>query len=223
MNLPSTPRADALDFACGIAQGATTEHAALSALTSHFFHNMGFRYDTSRGEYFYWDGTKFYASDYIAKRHDKVNCVDQAYAVVTFGNLLGACATPVVTQLFGFINTQNLVGVGACNNPFYEGALYEPRLVTTNGVPTIQNLPVPRTPICNADYVGRSFFISHTYVIANGVIFDACVGPALGTQTHAGYLNSVIDHSTPDEEFHGYFSSEHPGSSSERTRNFPTE
>ena len=159
----------------------------------------------------------------VARKSRTVNCSDQSYGLASLGNLSGACATPVVTHLFGFINTQNLVGVGSCNNPFYEGDLYGPRRVTTNGVPTFLNLPIPRTPICDADYVGRSFFTSHTYVIANGVIFDACVGPVLGTQTHTGYLNSVIDHSTPDEEFHGYFSSEHPGSSSERSRIFSTQ
>ncbi len=55
------------------------------------------------------------------------------------------------------------------------------------------------------------------------IIFDACAGSALGTQTQAEYLNSVIDHSTADEERYGYFSNERPGSNTERSRVFQTE
>ena len=219
-NLSTTPRVDALDFACEIAQNMDTERTALAALTSYLFSDMGFRYDTKDGDYAYWDGRSFNASDYLERRYATVNCVDQAYAVVTFGNLLGACATPVRSTWFGFINSMNIVGVGLCNNPFYESVTNVVRRVTVNGEVVFSDFAVPSTPLCNVDYIGRTYFANHMYVIAGGAIFDACAGPALGTQTHAEYLDSVIDHSTEDERWYGRFADSPPGGVALRTRNF---
>ena len=77
--------------------------------------------------------------------------------------------------------------------------------------------------VCGADDASRSRLTRHRYVFAEGAIFDACVDPVLGTQTHNEYLNSTIDHSTADEEWYGFFSDELPGSSMERSRSFQTE
>ena len=135
-----------------------------------------------------------------------VNRMDQSYAVATLANILGIEAKVAELHPFGYMKPLNLIGVGLCNNPVYLGEH------TTNHI-----------AVCGSDDASRSRFVRHRYVFAEGVIFDACAGPALGTQTQAEYLNSVIDHSTADEERHGYFSSEHPGSNTERSRVFQTE
>ena len=59
---------------------------------------------------------------------------------------------------------------------------------------------VLRTQICSADETQRSFFQTHAFVgVYDGRIFDACVGPALGTLQINDYMRSVIDYSTENE------------------------
>ena len=45
-----------------------------------------------------------------------------------------------------------------------------------------------------------------SYVFAEGAVFDACFGPALGTQTNTEYLKAIIDSSTDAERSCGLFS-----------------
>ena len=52
----------------------------------------------------------------------------------------------------------------------------------------------------------RSSFGNHMYVFAEGLIFDACAGPELGTKEHVPYLRSVIDSSTDEELLPSFFS-----------------
>ena len=116
-------------------------------------------------------------------------CSEQAYGLATLGNLLGIYSTVVMTQPFGYVNTVSIVGVGPCNNPVYLGPY------TTNHV-----------AICGADDISRSRLTRHRYVFAEGAVFDACFGPALGTQTNVEYLRSIIDSSTEAERLWGLFS-----------------
>ena len=60
--------------------------------------------------------------------------------------------------------------------------------------------------VCGADDASRSYLARHRYVYAEGVVFDACFGPALGTQTNVEYLRSIIDSSTEAERLWGLFS-----------------
>ena len=185
------PWTDALELACTAADGRSGKVQALAAVTSHLFNNMGFRYDTVNGSPHHF-GTKkkvFSLSSYISRRFSNVNCSDQSYGVATLGNLLGIHSTVVMTQPFGYINTVNFVGVGPCNNPVYLGS------ETTNHV-----------AVCGEDDTSRSRFTRHRYVFAEGVVFDACAGPALGTQTNIEYLKSLIDSSTEAERLWSLFS-----------------
>ena len=116
-------------------------------------------------------------------------CSEQAYGLATLGNLLGIYSTVVMTQPFGYVNTVSIVGVGPCNNPVYLGPY------TTNHV-----------AICGADDISRSRLTRHRYVFAEGAVFDACFGPALGTQTNIEYLKSIIDSSTEEEWLKSLFS-----------------
>ena len=124
----------------------------------------------------------------VARKSRTVNCSDQSYGLATLGNLLGIHPTVVMTQPIGYINTVNLVGVGPCNNPVYLGS------ATTNHV-----------AVCGSDDTSRSRFTRHRYVFAEGVVFDACAGPALGTQTNIEYLKSLIDSSTEAERLWSLF------------------
>ena len=197
----------ALERACVWADGTTTTNAMLAAITSNLFYNCGFRYDTIEGAARYFTGTKFKLDDYLKVSTNVVCCYDQAHGVVSLGNLLGASARPVYTELFGYINTTNLIGVGACNNPFFEGRTNDVRIcVLSNGIVHMLSVDVPRNLVCSHDDYRRSLFGNHMYAMEAGLIFDACAGPFLGTVTHANYLNNAIDHSTDIESDNGYYS-----------------
>ncbi len=128
---------------------------------------------------------RFYLSDYIARaRGDIVNCYDQAYGLSLLGRCIGIDSSVVFLEPFGYINQTDLVGVCACNNPFF-----------VKGGVAVQSKQR------DSDDVYRSIFGNHRYVLLDGVVFDACAGPALGTQTQAQYLSATVDTSTHDEEF----------------------
>ena len=186
------PWTDALDLVCTVADGKSGKVQALAAVTSYLFgDSMKFKYDVKEGEPHYFGDTQtaFSLNDYLARRFPEVNCSDQAYGLATLGNLMGIHSTIVMTQPFGYINTVNLVGVGPCNNPVYLGTN------TTNHV-----------AVCGEDDVSRSYLTRHRFVYAEDVIFDACIGPALGTQTIIEYLKSIIDSSTEAERIRSLFS-----------------
>lgn len=39
----------------------------------------------------------------------------------------------------------------------------------------------------------RSGFGNHAFAVFNGYVFNACAGPALGTQTEVQYVSDTID------------------------------
>ena len=45
----------------------------------------------------------------------------------------------------------------------------------------------------------RTGFGNHAFAAFNGYVFDACAGPALGTQTEAQYISDTIDTSTTNK------------------------
>ncbi|MDR0932134.1 MAG: hypothetical protein LBM70_03835 [Victivallales bacterium] len=49
------------------------------------------------------------------------------------------------------------------------------------------------------DDVQRTAFGNHAFASYAGKVFDACAGPATGSQTEATYVASAIDRSTPIE------------------------
>ena len=203
---PQCAWAYALEHACGWADGTTTTNAMMSAVTSNLFYNMGFRYDTKEGAARYWIGNSFDLSGYLRRTKQTVCCYDQAYGVVTLGNLLGATAKPVFTGIFGFIESTDLIGIGTCNNPFFEGDVETQHyVVLDDGRIVVRSFTVSRDPLCAIDELGRSSFGNHMYAFVNGLIFDACAGPILGTCSHGEYLSTVIDHSTLSERENGYF------------------
>ena len=185
--------ASALDFlsqtnVCG---AATFKTNALARLTEYLFGGHLLRYDRVQGDckYFHFPDPSvanshhwFDASGYMVRnKGNVVNCYDQAYGVSLFGKLLGIESDVVFLEPFGFINETRIVGIGRSNSPFY-----------TSG-------PLATATIRESNDTDRAWFLNHRYVIRNDMVFDACAGPALGTQTHQQYLDCSVDTSTPDE------------------------
>ena len=173
---------------CG---NATNKTNALARLTQFLFEGHHLRYDRYLGDckYFHFPDPSmpgshhwFDVSGYMVRnKGNVVNCYDQAYAVSLFGKLAGIESDVVFLQPFGFINETGLVGVGRCNSPFY-----------TSG-------PLATETVRGSNDTARAWFLNHRYVIRDDKIFDACAGPALGTQTHQQYLDHSVDTSTTDE------------------------
>ena len=123
---------------------------------------------------------------YMAKSSNKyktpgnvINCYDQAAAVCSFGTLLGIDVEYKYLRPFGYINTINIVGRGNSNNPFY-GYYNTSKMI-------------------GVDDSSRSGFGNHAFAVFNGYVFDACAGPALGTQTEAQYMSDTIDTATANK------------------------
>ena len=181
---------NALDFAITTCNAnGKNDTGALAAITDFLHGSHGMSYDTNNGACSYTTSGAadiMNLSGYINKQHGIiVNCYDQAAAVASIGNLLGLDSKYTFLQPFGYINTVNLVGIGNCNNPFYN------------------TLSAPyNVKIVGSDFVEpqRTYFNNHAYVLYAGKVYDACSGPATGTQTENQYLNSIIDRSTPNEE-----------------------
>ena len=212
---------NALEFAIvkAGAQGKSTDKDALAAITKYLHSGHGLVYDTVEGAPRYWDPATgvFSATTYITVPNSAgvtnlVNCYDQAHGVVTLGNILGPSvnAIPRFTMPFGYINTTNLVGVGACNNPFYDSTNeWEYVNITGTGSVSIgKGIPL-KVPVCNVDDNTRTLFGNHMYATyhAGGYdyVFDACAGPFIGGISKTNYLNNAIDHSTIDEREFSFY------------------
>ena len=188
---------NALDFAIAKAgaNNKTTAEDALSAITSYLHTGHGLTYDTINGEAHYtedYSGGLMNLTAYINKTSGKigkpagvVNCYDQAAAVCSFGSLLGIDVKYNFMQPFGYINKVNLIGVGNCNNPFFNDPSYLPLV---NMIPLL-NPPDGITPLV---YPARSGFGNHAFAVYSGNVFDACSGPSLGKPINT-YLSDTID------------------------------
>ncbi len=161
--------------------GGITDIAQVAAKITRYCHaGHGMTYDTEFGESHFdalsMGGQNFKLFGYMAKKGktgNVVNCYDQAAAVQALTGSIGAKLSWVFLQPYGYINKTNLVGIGACNNPFFKG----------NGTkPVVDRLSPDRTAFGN-----------HAF-IANGTkILDACAGPHVGTETLRTYMESAID------------------------------
>ena len=193
---------NALEFAIvkAGAHGKSTDKDALAAITKYLHSGHGLVYDTVSGASRYWITNSFSATAYISVTKSTsfanfVNCYDQAYGVVTFGNLLGPAvsAVPRFTQPFGYINTTKLVGVGDCNNPFYDSTnewVYV-NITGTGSVIFGKGIP-PKVPVCNVDDNTRTWFGNHMYATYHvggyDYVFDACATSARYSSSFGKYF-----------------------------------
>lgn len=164
---------------------ADAQHAA-AKITTYCHTGHGMKYDTSQGAPHFsgWQaihGGAFDLMHYIRKLPVDpsvddgvtVNCYDQAAAVQSLGGVIGVKISSVFQAPFGFIKTTNLVGVGACNNPFFR---------SNGSTKEIDPLSPQRTSFGN-----------HAFTSLGGKIHDACAGPHIGTETIRQYLEASID------------------------------
>lgn len=112
-----------------------------------------------------------------------INCYDQAAMVQVLSTLSSGRASWLYLRPYGYINTTWLIGIGWCNNPFYQ----------FNG----------SQPMMGTDDTDRLAFDNHVFNgqldrfnIINDRIYDACAGPHTGNENSLQYLNAAIDTTT---------------------------
>jgi hypothetical protein len=167
-----------------------------AAAVALFCHSIGFKYDTINGAPWYGGrlyGTKpFNLSRYLkdaSSPQKRVNCYDQAAAVQTLCGAIGVNIGWVAMDPYGQINETNLVGIGLCNNPFFE----------SNGTNKIVHPSDPkRTGFGNHAFTdfedSKNLDNIQTVLISNNkYMIDACAGPHMASETFNDYLCSAID------------------------------
>ncbi|QSI33702.1 hypothetical protein GNX71_30710 [Variovorax sp. RKNM96] len=149
-------------------------------ITAYCHGKHGVAYDTARGASHFGvlasGGAGFELNNYMKKKGLKgniVNCYDQAAAVQSLAGALGVNLGWYYMDPYGYINPANLVGVGACNSPFYKFRKTGP-------------LVDRKSPL-------RTAFGNHAFPGINGKILDACAGPHLATESLREYIRSAID------------------------------
>lgn len=136
------------------------------------------QYDTVHGAPGFMTSSRsgnFRLKKFFDSPNHPVNCYDQAGLVQISLAALSIESTWLYTEPFGFINTTDLIGIGQCNNPFFNGVGHLGR------------------PVVGINEQGRSKFANHAVIRYEGKIIDATQGPCIGDQTPEAYLNSSID------------------------------
>lgn len=158
-----------------------SDPAKVAASITKYCHSAhGMRYDTKNGASHFGasnlGGASFQLMQYIMKKgkdKNRVNCYDQAAAVQSLAAAVGVAMDWYFLQPYGYIQQTNLVGVGACNNPFFE----------SNG----------SKPVVAATSKDRTAFGNHAFVGGRDKINDSCAGPHLGTESLRQYIRAAID------------------------------
>ncbi len=205
-NASQQPWVTALDYVNGISEidDQFTLQQAAERITNFVFSGNGLIYDTGdahgggRANYTVnatvAETATFNLTGYISSPNtcaspppggrgcNVVNCYDQAAAVSTLFNLVGGTSAYRFMQPNGYMATEELVGRGQVNNPFYDSPSNVSTKVVTFG--------------CSNVVVGgkrtRSTFGNHAFVTLPGDMpIDAMGGPYLGTGTLAAYLTGA--------------------------------
>ncbi|NMO14614.1 hypothetical protein HPC49_03820 [Pyxidicoccus fallax] len=177
--------AEALRFLCnrvGVV-GLRTRAEIIEKITRYCHTGHGLEYDTKEGapRYGRMRARQFRLNSYMKGEDPECCCYDQASAVQVFAAALGVSTEWLYMEPYGFIHTTNLVGVGACNNPFYRD---------TGSDKVVMRYDPKRTSFSN-----------HAFCRMDGKILDACAGPHTGTETTQEYIDNSID---PDPKLYPY-------------------
>jgi hypothetical protein len=115
----------------------------------------------------------------------KVNGYDQAGILqLALCLQLGSPAnTWALMEPFGYINKTQLVGIGQCNNPFYN-----------QNPDNSKRLWLARRCVDTTD-PERTAFGNRTFIIVDGKVLDACCGLHTGSETPTEYAKTTIDSS----------------------------
>ncbi|MGN0875660.1 MAG: hypothetical protein ACI4TC_00135 [Kiritimatiellia bacterium] len=191
-----------LDVACGAAAGESAKPAALAKLTQHLFSGRGYLYEYHTGGSRRWDedgpfdlsGYLFDDTPSFFGNPREVNCFDQGCGLAFLARAIGIDVD--VEQVSNsderlYIKESLIVGLGSeTDNPFYR-----------SGAPRCCSHRLCGSEL-HAEGVSRSSFTKHVYVLYGGRVFDACMGPCLGTQTRQSYFadrfepGQILDTST---------------------------
>ncbi len=180
---PTSPYAkgawvEALRFLCGKVgvTGEKEDKEVAAKVTSYCHSRHGLRYDTERGRPRYGVsnlGGTFRLQKYMEREIESCNCYDQAGAVQALVGALGVSTIWLFLNPFGYIKPTMLVGVGLCNNPFFEDE-------------SLKLVPF--------DSPDRNGFGNHAFVgTPTGKILDACAGPHTGSEGPEQYVKASID------------------------------
>jgi hypothetical protein len=170
--------AEALRFLCqtvGVI-GLKTAAELDARVTTYCHGSHGLKYDTRAGRARYGvlgNGGQFQLANYIKASSIVVNCYDQAGAVQSLCGAVGVKTAWYFLAPFGYIKTTDLIGVGACNNPFFD----------SNG----------SKPVVAEDDPMRTAFGNHSFCGFTGLILDACAGPHTGSEDKTQYCTASID------------------------------
>ncbi|HYK87801.1 MAG TPA: hypothetical protein VE398_03475 [Acidobacteriota bacterium] len=148
-------------------------------ISKHCHSSHGLKYDTFSGAPAYGcggGGGVFQLNSYIVAAKTVVNCYDQAGAIQSLCGAVGVKLTWYYLDPYGFIKTTNLVGIGACNNPFF----------SSNGSSAVMPVDDPK----------RTAFGNHAFGGLAGKVLDACAGPHTGGEDKAQYCAAAIDSAT---------------------------
>ncbi|KAH7010941.1 hypothetical protein B0J12DRAFT_59179 [Macrophomina phaseolina] len=160
--------------------------AWLERCYNNVFQRFGACYDAVRGRPAYvssWTGGSLRLRAFLADAGGAplVNCYDQAAILQVCLALAPAAADArwALMRNFGFIKTTNLVGRGACNNPFF---------LSSGAAPGKQ---------CDNDDPRRTAFGNHAFLLLGERVVDATCSPHVATEDHAAYVRAAIQ--TADE------------------------
>lgn len=166
--------------------GTDTDAKAASNITTYCHSKHGLKYNTIDGSATYTMGVNrntksvdtFYLMPYVNKAlGNTVNCYDQASALQGFCAAIGINTQWLFCNPFGFITQTDLVGVGQCNNPFYD--MYGSSKIVPQNDPD------------------RTAFGNHAFcdieISKLSKVLDACAGPHVGTESRKEYLDNSID------------------------------
>jgi hypothetical protein len=149
---------------------------AMATLTSFCHSHHSLKYDAHNALNAYVAGKlggRFDLSAFLTAAHPLVSCFDLLGALVVLGGALGIPTRWLVEEDDFFIKTTSLVGFGLCNNPFFLD----------------ENTPL----VIGANDMKRTAFNQHGFCESAAVIYDACIGPHLGTEARQGYLDAAVD------------------------------
>jgi hypothetical protein len=120
-------------------------------------------------------GGAFELGDYLLSisQPQDVNCYDQAAMLQTLLGSIGVQHHWLSMEPFGHIKPVDMVGVRACNNPFF-GSNHS-------------------QPMVGANDPERTWLRNHAFIQAGSAVLDACAGPVMGENTLKDYLAEAID------------------------------
>jgi len=157
--------------------GSSNRTAVIATIAAYCHGRHGLRYDTEHGKSFYGvghTGGSFNLFRYLLRKRSACNCYDQAAAVQALAGALGVQSMWLFLEPFGFIRPADLVGVGLCNNPFFDKH--------------------ESSKLVDRYSEKRTAFGNHAFAVTYGAkTVDACAKPHLATESVPEYLSDSID------------------------------